>query len=97
MRTLVRLTIDTEAGNEMIRSGRLPQVLQELTERIRPEASYFYSENGMRTAMFFFDMKDASEIPSIAEPAFQELGAAVEFFPVMNGNDLAAGLQKLPR
>jgi hypothetical protein len=29
---------------------------------LKPEASYFFPEHGLRSAMMIFDMKDASEI-----------------------------------
>jgi hypothetical protein len=41
-----------------------------------------------------FDMKDASSIPVVAEPFFMGLNADVQFTPVMNADDLKAGLEK---
>jgi len=38
-------------------------------------------------------MKDASEIPPLAELAFHGLGAEVEFIPVMNQQELQHGLE----
>lgn len=37
-------------------------------------------------------MKDASQIPDIAEPLFTALNAKVEFFPAMDTNELSKGL-----
>jgi hypothetical protein len=48
----------------------------------------------MRTGYIVFDLKDASDIPGVAEPFFQELGAKVAFMPVMDVQDIQAGLQK---
>ena len=95
MRTMMRVTIPVEAGNAAIKSGRLPQVLASTMERIKPEAAYFTADGGSRTAYFFVDLKDQSDIPSMAEPFFMEFSASVEFMPVMNGDDLKKGLQKL--
>lgn len=58
----------------------------------KPEASYFGTENGKRTAYIFFDLDDPAQIPVIAEPLFQQLESTVEFIPVMNADDLQRGL-----
>jgi hypothetical protein len=54
----------------------------------RPEGAYFYSDRGVRPALYVADLKDPSDIPVIAEPLFQLYNAAVEFIPVMNFDDL---------
>jgi len=59
---------------------------------LKPEAAYFFPEHGLRGAMMFFDMKDASEIPAIAEPLFAGLNARIQLLPVMNADDLKKGL-----
>jgi len=77
MRMMMRLTIDTDAGNCAIRDGSIAQILQESLKRLKPEAAYFYPENGMRAGIMVFDLADPSEIPAITEPLFQELGAKI--------------------
>jgi hypothetical protein len=42
-----------------------------------------------------FDLKDPSDIPSIAEPLFQSMNAKITLTPVMNAEDLMKGLEKL--
>ena len=44
-------------------------------EALKAEAAYFTAEDGMRTALIFFEMGDASGIPPAAEPFFMGLGA----------------------
>jgi hypothetical protein len=61
---------------------------------MKPEASYFYVENGKRTALYFFDLKDVSDIPVIAELFFMNINAEVDFVPVMNADELQAGMGK---
>ena len=61
------------------------------------EQAYFYTEGGQRTALFFFDLKQASDVVYIAEPGFLELNADMTFTPVMNGDELKAGLVKAGR
>ena len=94
MRTLLKVTMPVEPANKAIKDGSLPKIVQSLTESLRPEAAYFYAEGGKRTALMVFDLKDPSQIPSVAEPLFMQLNAGVELFPVMNTEDLKAGLEK---
>jgi hypothetical protein len=51
--------------------------------------------NGVRTAFMVFDMPDSSALPVFTEPLFMEFNADVEIAPVMNGDDLQAGLASL--
>jgi hypothetical protein len=97
MRMMMRVTMDVEAGNAMIKSGRMEQGLGELQARLKPEAIYFTADKGKRTVYCFLDMKDPSEMPIIAEPFFMDLNADVEFQPVMNAEDLKKGLSQLKR
>jgi hypothetical protein len=92
---MMRVTIPVDAGNDAIRSGRLPQLFQEVMGKMQPESAYFTADGGSRTAYIVFDMKDSSDIPGLAEPFFMELMADVEFMPVMNAEDLKKGLARI--
>ena len=92
MRALLKVTVPVEAGNKTITDGTLPRVIQSTIEMLRPEAAYFYVAQGHRTGLMFFDLKDPGQIPVICEPLFQGLNAAIEIIPVMNPQDLQAGL-----
>ena len=61
-------------------------------EKLHPEAAYFFPEAGKRAGMIFFDMKEPSDIAQLAETLFSSGNAAVEFVPVMNGDDLKKAL-----
>ena len=97
MRTMMRVTIPVEPGNAAIKSGRLPQLMGEAMARMKPEAAYFTADNGARSAYFFLDLRDQSDIPVYAEPFFMELNASIEFMPVMNADDLKKGLSQISR
>ena len=97
MRMMIRVTTPADAGNAAIKSGRLEKLIGEALARLKPEAAYFAADKGSRTMYFFVDVKDQSDMPSIAEPFFMELNASVEFQPVMSPDDLRAGLAKLPK
>lgn len=94
MRTLARFTFPVEASNKAIQDGSLGTIVEKLMAKLQPEAAYFLASDGMRSGLFVFDLKDPSDIPAICEPLFNGLNAAVDFTPVMNPDDLRAGLKK---
>ncbi len=94
MRMLMKVQIPTENGNAAIKDGSLPQIFGRALEALKAEAAYFTSEEGMRTGLIFFDMGDSSDIPSAAEPFFMGLNAKITFAPVMNGDEMRAGIGK---
>lgn len=95
MRMLCRVTMDVEAGNAAIKANKISKLMQSVLQELKPEAAYFFPDHGKRTAYFFFDMKDTSQLVPIAEPFFEELHATVEFIPAMNADDLRAGLERI--
>jgi hypothetical protein len=92
MRMMLKITIPTEIGNRTIKDGSLARLLEDTMSTLKPEAAYFVADGGRRCAMMFFDMRDASDIPSIAEPLFIGLNAELELVPVMDTADLRKGL-----
>ncbi|MEU1372552.1 hypothetical protein ABZ442_02665 [Streptomyces triculaminicus] len=95
MRTLLRARMDTRAGNEALRNGTMSQVVEEMIERLHPEAAYFTALDGGRTCLLVFDMEDSSQMPAVCEKLFTEMEAEVELHPVMNADDLKKGLAAL--
>lgn len=95
MRMMLKVSIPVEAGNKAIKDGSLPKTMMGFVESMKPEACYFGPDGGKRTAFFVFDMKDTTMIPTVAERFFEDLNAAIDLTPVMNLDDLKAGLGKL--
>ena len=95
MRMMLKAQLDAGAASDAIRDGRLPKVMQTMLDTLKPEAAYFGPDGGMRTAFIVFDMTDPSQLPAISEPLFTEFRARVEFFPVMDREDLQRGLAAL--
>lgn len=91
---LMTVQMDTEAGNKAIKDHTLPTIMKSALEGLKPEAVYFGAADGLRTGFIVFDLKDPSDIPSVAEPFFQGLGAKVTFAPVMTFEEVQAGLQR---
>jgi hypothetical protein len=88
MRFLVKVKPDLEQTNKSIVQGTFEERMQQVLSHIKPEAAYFFEEDGYRTAMFVVDIQKASEIPKVAEPFFHGMGAQVHLHPVMNVQDL---------
>lgn len=95
MRVLMKATMDTEKANEAIRSGKMPEMMRETLDMLKPEAAYFGAIGGKRTALLVLDMQDSSEMPPTGEPFFMQLNAEIEVCPIMNADDLQRGLSQL--
>ncbi len=95
MRMMMRARIPVEAGNVGLTEGTLPVTLQEVMALVHPEAVYIGTDQGLRCVTIVFDLKDSSDIPAVTEPFFQQANASVELLPVMNQDDLRAGMAKL--
>ena len=89
MRFLVKVNIPVEPGNAAAKAGKLGATIQSILAEQKPEAAYFTDDNGQRTALIFLEMKDASQIPAIAEPWLLAFNARIEIHPVMIPEDLA--------
>src|SRR5688572_25249962 len=94
MRTLMKVSFPVETANRALREGALPRAFDKAIAELRPEATYFYAENGRRTAIVVFELKDSSQIPLVTEPLFHGIEAEIDLYPVMNAEELKKGLDK---
>jgi hypothetical protein len=93
---LMQIKIPVEPFNTAVRDGSAGKKMQKIMEAIKPEAAYFCEQDGCRGGVLVVDMKDASEIPRLAEPWFLTFNASVEFRVAMTPEDLGrAGLDEL--
>ena len=79
----------------MVKNPKFLQNLEDYMKKVNAEAAYFFEAGGERTFAFIVNMDTADMMPSLAEPLFQDLGAKVEFHPVMVLDDLKKALERL--
>lgn len=94
MRMMMKVSMDVEATNDAIRDGALARLIDQFKEDHEPESMYFVPDGGKRTGYIVFDLKDTSDIPSVTEPWFLYLNAAIELRPCMDLVDLQIGVEK---
>jgi hypothetical protein len=92
MRWMIKFSIPVNAGNELVASGKIGQKFQSLIEDLKPEASYFFPENGQRSGFMVVNMTESSDLAKVTECFWFGLHADISVTPVMNGEDLAKGL-----
>jgi len=92
MRMMIKFSFPVKEGNELVSSGKINKVFQSLLEDLKPEAAYFFPENGRRAGLLVVNMTDSSDLAKMAEPFWFGLHADVSMTPVMNGEDLQKGL-----
>lgn len=95
MRTMLRWTVPAADGNRTITDGSMQKSIETMLRELKPEAAYFFANNGKRGGLIVFDLTDSSQIPAVAEPLFQTFNAEVELLPVMNAEDLQKAFSKL--
>jgi hypothetical protein len=89
---MITFRIPIEAGNAAIRDGRIAKVLEQFMTEMKPEAAYFYPDQGLRGGHFIVNLNESSEIISALERLFLGLKASVEMVPVMSAEDLQKGM-----
>ena len=95
MRFLVKVSFPVEAGNAAAKNGF--KVIEKILKEQKPEVAYFIAEGGQRTGILIIDMKDASDLPRIAEPWFLALNASIEATPAMIAEDLQKAAPAIKR
>ena len=88
MRMMLQVVMPVETANAAIRAGEFAPFVQKVLADLKPEAAFFTETDGTRSGYIFFDMKDSSQLPAIAEPWFLALKATISVRPAMNAQEL---------
>jgi len=97
MRMMMKVTLPVEAGNDAVRKKALGTTIQKILAELKPEAAYFAEDSGQRTGYIFFDMKESSQLPAVAEPWFLAFNASLTVRPAMTPQDLADSMTGMQR
>jgi hypothetical protein len=92
---MVKFTIPTQETNPLVQDRSIGQTMQTILGNLQPEAAYFCHVDGKRGGYLVANLEEGSEMVAKIEPFFLQLGAEIEIFPVMNADELGAGLQSL--
>jgi hypothetical protein len=96
MRMVMHVYFPVDVFNAAVRDGSVGAKMQKILAQQKPEAAYFTEYHGQRSGILIVDLKDASQIPALAEPWFLQFNARLELHPAMTPQDLgAAGLEAL--
>jgi hypothetical protein len=88
MLILMKAEWSVKAGNGIITSGEINETIKSIIDELKPEAAYFFTLHGKRTAMLILDLKDASQIVMAAALWFIKFNADIDFTPVITPEDL---------
>ena len=97
MRFLMKVSMQTEAGNKSVIDGTLGEKMNHMLGELNPEAVYFITKCGKLTALIFLDISEVHLLPKLAEPFFMAFNAEVDFYQAMRPEDLAKAGPDLER
>jgi|SRR5215831_4086077 len=97
MRFMIQFSIPTQYGNEVVRSGKVDKVFKKLGEDLKPEAMYFYPDEGLRAGCIFIQSDNPAIGVAVGERLWFGLQAQVKITPVMNGEELGKGLSEVAK
>ena len=97
MRMMVRFKIPVDTGNEIVRSGKIGTVFEQLMADLKPEAAYMFPDDGDRAGFIVFDMQDETWVAGVVERFCFGVGAKVSLTPVMTPPDLQKALEAVPQ
>ena len=91
MRMMLKIKIPVEHGNRAAKDGTMVRAFDSLKKKLKPEAVYFSTDDGMRCAYVIYDIKESYQFLEIHEPLFASMGALIYDAPALTWEDMARG------
>lgn len=88
MRMLMYVKFPIEPFNTVVRKGTAGATIKKILDETKPESAFFTECDGHRGGTFVVQVKEAADIPRLAEPWFLHFHAEVEFRIAMTAEDL---------
>jgi hypothetical protein len=90
MRFLMRIEMPTEAENPEVAESGFNDKMRALLLKVNAKSASFGVVDGRRVDEIIVDVKDATELPGIAEPFFRWLKVKAEFLPELTKEEARA-------
>ncbi|MCB1488270.1 MAG: hypothetical protein KDJ88_12535 [Bauldia sp.] len=95
IRMMLKVQIPPDTGNQAIKAGDQGKIFEEMIDKMKPEATYFTQEDGLRTVYFVYTVHDTADFAAIHEPFIQGFGARVYDMPALTWDELKAGFEAI--
>jgi hypothetical protein len=89
VRFMAKVTIPSQRWEDAYRSGTLQRTIDSALQKLRPEAAYFFEEEGSRECIVVFNL----DVASMLKPLFPNLDASLEGWPVTTGAEFQEQLE----
>ena len=94
MRMMMKIRIPVEHGNQAVQDGSMTRAFEAIQEKLKPEAAYFFMDDGLRTALFVYEIDEQYKLLGIHEPLFAAMGALIDEQPVLNWDDMLRAIDE---
>ncbi len=88
MRFLMHFKLPHEPFNKLMREGVAGAKIGRIVEETRPEHIFFMEQDGYRSGVAIYDIKETAKFCTVAEPWFLALNAECKFSVAMTPDDL---------
>jgi hypothetical protein len=88
VRFLAKVTIPKQVGDEASKSGALQRTVQSALDTLKPEAAYFFEQEGDRECLLVINL----DVGAMLQPLFPNLQPSIFVTPVVNAAEFQQGL-----